>query len=78
MLLPVVILDLNFIITDMKAITSVIQGNESFLRERVCRACLETEKNSIIREFEKKFDSLEFEEQISFAIQLLRRSDLFY
>ena len=62
----------------MEAIINVIQGPELTLKKRVCRAVLQTEKNSIIREFEKKFDSLEFEEQISFAIQLLLRSDVFY
>lgn len=62
----------------MRKIIEVIQGSESTLRDRVCRAVLETERPSLIRRFEREFDSLDLDSQIELANNLLKNSNLFY
>ena len=62
----------------MKRISEIIQGPESSLKERVCHAILQTERPSLIRRFEKEYDSLDLDSQIELANNLLKNSNLFY
>jgi hypothetical protein len=62
----------------MKRISEIIQGNESGLRNRVCQAVLETDRQSLIRRFEKEYDSLDEDGQLELANNLLKNSNLFY
>lgn len=62
----------------MKRISEIIQGNESGLRNRVCQAVLETDRQSLIRRFEREYDSLDEDGQLELANNLLKNSNLFY